>query len=251
MNCADVRKRLLLSERPDKPGVDESRHLSGCSACHAWLRRLVRLERKITELHVPACPVPAGLLEQITESDEAPLVRSPLRPSAGTRSVREVGRQKLALAIALAATLALFTLAWWQWPPRENAGAIASPWPKIIDKRKNEAPTPRERAEVLAGLADELLADAQANGDKPLYVALLAEDFDGLVSDLFIAAQSVPAADRARLADIADRVGRTESAAARLAVEWKAHWPRSVPAISRMAESAREAEKRIRRLTRA
>lgn len=250
MNCADVRQRLLLSERPDKPAVEESRHLAGCSACHAWLRRLVRLERQITELHVPASAVPAGLLEQITEAAEAPLVVRPsLQPSSAMRNVREVGRQKLALASALAATLALFTLAWWLWPPKQTPPA--APWRDPITKRIAAATTLHDRVGVMAGLPNDLLDVAQERGDNPLQIAQVAEDFDKWVSDLVVAASKMSPGDQAQLLPkIADRLKQAGTRAKTLADEWKARRPEAAKSVGQMAESAREAEKRLRGLAR-
>ncbi|MFO0843980.1 MAG: hypothetical protein U0797_16540 [Gemmataceae bacterium] len=250
MNCADVRQRLLLSERPDKPGPEESRHLAGCSSCHAWLRRLVRLERRITELHVPSSPVPAGLLEQIAGSDEVPLVRSPLRPSAKTRSVREVGRQKLALAIALAATLAMFTLAWWLWPPMTTPAALA-PWRDGMDRQVAAATTTPGRVEVMAEVANQLLDVAQERGDNPGQVALAAEDFEKRVGDLVVAARAMSPGDLAHhLPRVLDRLKQAGTRAEGLARQWEARRPEAARSMRQIVESARKAEERLRELAR-
>src|SRR5262249_15014531 len=162
---------------------------------HAWLRRLVRLERQITELNVPDCPVPAGLLERVAEPvARPPLIRPPMQPSTELRSVREVGRQKLALATALAAPPVLFTLAWWRWPP------VVQPPDPIGDKVaeiKKVKHTPAERVEALAKLADELFVLVQkTSGNEPDKVRELAAQFKKLVEkDLFAVALEVPATE--------------------------------------------------------
>jgi hypothetical protein len=264
MNCAIVRQRLLGSERPDKPGPEESRHLATCATCHAWLRRLVRLERKIAELHVPACSVPSTLLEQINEpattsrakapQPPGPLVRPPLQPSAEMRSVREVGRQKLALAFSLAATLALFTLAWWAWPPRPPEKTVEGPSVSQYQTRLRNsllpARTPQERIEVLAALADEFLAEARASADNPAQIAVLAGDYERLVqTDLFEEARAVPAPDRPRvLYPIARRMQEAEKAALELAASWDTRHAEAAKSLRAIAASAREADRRLRRL---
>ncbi len=252
MNCAQVRQRLLLSERPDKPRSAEARHLADCSACQNWLRRLVRLERQITELTVPACPAPAALLEQILRGDSVPaLVRSPIQPSKQVPGVREKGRQKLALACSLAATLALFSLAWWAWPPRSTNPTSNQPaWRARIEQRLQQAATPRDRLVALTGLVEELLADVQEHVDNPRYVANLAEEFDRLVqSDLVDAALQLPVADRpAVLGEVLRDISRSESTAAKLAFEWRTQHPESAKSLEQIARSAREAERRLRRI---
>lgn len=257
MSCTVVRQRLLGSERPDKPGPEESRHLAGCSACHAWLRRLVRLERQISELGVPDCPLPATLLERIAEPVPAPpLVRTPLQPSADLRSVREVGRQKLALAFALAMTLALFALAWWAWPPRSETPAppvVSSPWRKRIDEVRRSTQAASQRVTALANLADEFLDDARGLGEDPAQLEILAREFQELVqSDLFREAQSLPKWERASLLPaIAVQMQRAESKASTLAVAWNAKHAESARSMRQMAESAKESERRLGLLSRA
>jgi hypothetical protein len=54
MNCSAVHTWLLSSERPDLPPVDVAVHLKGCAMCRAWQRRLLRLERSLKRLPVPA-----------------------------------------------------------------------------------------------------------------------------------------------------------------------------------------------------
>lgn len=255
MNCETVRQRLLASERPDQPDRDESRHLAHCRACHIWLKRLVRLERELTRLPVPDCPVPVALLERIgTETPGKPLVRPPLLPASDRRRVREGGRQKLALAISLAATLALFTLAWWAWPPRDPAvqplPGVAPTYSQLRDKRLREANTPGERVLALARLADDFLLQIRDLGNHPEQAASLAEDFHRLVqTDLFEQAQAVPVHQRpVLLLPLAARLRQANSEASRLAADWSRQFPRSVASVQRMADAAAEADRRLRLL---
>jgi hypothetical protein len=257
MTCAAVRERLLASERPDHPGPEESAHLAGCPACHAWLRRLVRLERQLPLVSVPACPPPPALLARILSDSPArkprpPLVRAPL-PFNDPRRVREGGRQKLALAFSLAATLALFTLAWWAWSPRPmEAPATArntSPYDLIV-RTIRQAPTPRDRVRRLADEADKIFAEARENGDDPRRVARLAGYFGRLVNEELVqVAVGVPAAERKEvLTEMADRFHTVDSAASRLAGAWAGRHAESVEPLRQMAASAREATSRLRRL---
>jgi hypothetical protein len=261
MTCAAVRERLLASERPDHPGPEESAHLAGCPACHAWLRRLVRLERQLPLVSVPACPPPPVLLARILSDSPArkprpPLVRAPL-PFNDPRRVREGGRQKLALAFSLAATLALFTLAWWAWSPPPMAAhdnrRSTDPYVVKRDQHLRQAPTPRDRVHALANLADEFFAEAREHEDDPKRVAQLAGYLGRLVEEELVQlAVEVPVAERhAVLTEVAGRFHIVDSEASRLAGAWAGRHAASVEPLRQMATSAREAASRLRRLAQA
>lgn len=260
-SCAAVRQYLLGSEHPDQPGPADARHLAGCPACQAWLRRLVRLERQLPQVRVPSCPPPSALLARIlTEptGDTPPLVRPPL-PQFDQRRVREGGRQKLALALALAATLTLFTLAWWAerpGPTRSHAArgtATVRPYDREIAGRLRPARTPAQRVEALAHWAEEILVGVRTRGHDAGQVAELAERFDRLVrGDLLHFAHEVPAAQReAVLSPVARRLREAESAASHLAAEWARRHPGSVEPVRRIAAAAHEADRRLRVLVEA
>jgi hypothetical protein len=252
MTCAVVRQRLLASERPDQPSPVDSHHLAGCPACHDWLRRLVQLERQLPQLNVPTSLPPAALLGQILrDPNRVPLI-CPRLPSRDQRRVREGGRQKLALAFSLAATLALFTLAWWIWPPQPNNSQQGStrprPWQPVVEGGPMRSP--RERVDALATFAEDYLVKARAHANEPKRLAVLAREFDRLVQDdLFQYAREVPAAQRNEvLSPIADRLGKVEKDASSLAAQWADRHAASVEPIRRIAESAREADRRLRLL---
>lgn len=252
MNCGQIRQRLLESEQPDQPGREESGHLAECASCRAWLKRLVRLEQQITELQVPSSPVPVSFLEQLRQAPVGALVRAPVPPSADARRIREGGRQKLAVASALAATLTLFTLAWWAWPPRGaiEPPSMSSPYPRVVEERLRYATTPRERLEALTDLAEDLLTEVRVYRNDPAQVALLASHFERLVqSDLFESARDLAMSERAQvLSPIVVRLGRAESTASRVAAQWDGRHAESARSLRQMAASAREAERRLRLL---
>ncbi len=255
MTCAEVRHQLLASECPDQPGPEESRHLANCPACHAWLRRLVRLERQIPQLAVPASAPPADLLKQVEAGRPAPpLVRLPAPPHAQRERVREFGRQKLALACSLAASLALFAFAWWAWPPvPANGGREAGGKNSYVRKREKAlepARTPPERVWALTKMAEDIVDQAQAAGDDAAQVAGLAREFDRLVQeDLPREAKQLSPGERAQVLPVlAKRFGDTESKASRLAGALKNNHPASARALEQIARRAAEADQRLRQL---
>jgi hypothetical protein len=177
MKCSTFRNRLLAWDHPDRPPADARAHLDACAACRDWQRRLVRLERQLPRLPVPPSAAKGRVIRQILTAPLAPQ-RSPSAPSA-----RDRGLQKLSLAFALAAALALFTVGWWAWqfegqgpaPARRPAGdpLLASLLQR--DLRLAVAGSARQRVETLADLADDLHGEAL-----PLAHAAAFEELAGL-----------------------------------------------------------------------
>jgi hypothetical protein len=247
MSCTTIRQRLLASERPDQPGAAEAAHLSRCPACRAWLHRLARLEEMLPQLPVPPSEPPAGLLEMLRAAPLRPLVRPTLLPLYPVPR-REGARQKLALAAALAAALALFALGWWALPHTVPPDAPPQDaFRTVVAGRLENARTPHERVAALARLSDELVAEACARpGDARL--AELALHFRVVVMrDLPQHAREVPGTDRAAvLGPVASRLGRVESEVSRLAA--LALRPATATQLRRIAQAARDAERHLRTL---
>ena len=248
MNCSTFRRNLLATDYPSAPTPPEGSHFVACPACSAWHRRLVRLEQRLPNVPVPACPVPASLLAQI---------RTPaLRLAGGTRLAGhrrnlQGGRQKLALAFSLAASLAVFALGWWAWPHLETTRPVASAADSLevrIFSKIQHASTPVERAEALAGLAEEFLAEAIQKPNDPAMLAVLARDFERLVhEELMQHLRQVSPGERRNLAlELSRRLGSIESKASRFAVVWQSRHSQSAAALLRIAASAREADRRLR-----
>lgn len=255
MSCTAVRQALLASEYPELPAADEEAHLRHCPACRAWHARLLQLERQVRRLPLPASAPPAALLAHLRDGSPAPLIQPPRLLDVGPHRRSEGGRQKLALACSLAATLALFTLGWWAWPQPADAPppvtpVAASPWEVARTQRLRLARTPHERLLVVVDLADESLAEARRLGQHPDELARLARHYDRLVQrDLIRLAIELPAADRAVvLAPLAERLRRAESEASRLASEWDRQHAASADSLRQMAATAREADRQLRLL---
>jgi hypothetical protein len=237
MTCATTRERLLACERPDKPGPELSRHLIGCEACQEWLRRLVRLERRIAKRPIEVPPVPAGLFEELEPA--APLVR-PFVPPVPSR--QEGGRRKAALASALAAALLLFAVGWWALP-HLSSGDTATLGGYIArrDARLAKADTAPRRVGALVKLAGEFVAEAKRATPKEAeqlaqYMELCCDDLPTHAEGLRQEEQQV----------VLDALRGLESDATRLAAE--ARSARLAQAYERMAVSVRRADQRIRRM---
>jgi len=126
MNCRRLRRRLLAAERPDRPSAEAQNHLAECPECRAWHGRLTTVERQLSLL--PVAPSSGkdrllALLEIGVKQDMvpavdamAPTVRWPVRELPPRAVIQERGLRKIALAFALAATVAAFAVGLWAWP---------------------------------------------------------------------------------------------------------------------------------------
>ena len=78
MNCKEILRVLLAAEHPDRPSADVRKHLSRCPSCRTWHRRLVRLERHIPQIPVPATDARERLLARLREApvETIPLVQT-------------------------------------------------------------------------------------------------------------------------------------------------------------------------------
>ena len=245
MNCSTLRHNRLAADHPS-PLPLEASHLAECPACSAWHGRLVLLEQRLPSIPVPACPVPPDLLAQI----RTPAVRLAGR-AHHPRNVQG-GRQKLALAFSLAASLAVFAVGWWAWPhfpPARPVAVVADGYRKTVNDKIAGLTTPAARAGALAELADKWFAEASRKSDDPAGLAALAVDFERLVrEDLMDHVGQVSPGERRDLASkLRLRLGHVESEASSLAVEWQSRNAKSVASLRRIAASAREADRRLQK----
>jgi hypothetical protein len=254
MSCISIRQRLLASERPDRPAADAARHVAGCPDCRAWLRRLVRLEQRLSLVPVPPSVPPPALLAMLRSAPADALVKTP----ALLRAVRpraEGGRQKLALAFSLAAALVVFAIGWSIWPhiqPPNRPTEVVFSLPKheaYIIAALKAAQTPPQRVTALTDLADKFFTEAQKNPDDHNQVKVKARHFRRLVQhDLIPHARDVSPGDRPMLKDIASRLGQIEGTAANLAKQWEHTYPDAAREMQKIATDAREAEQRLRQM---
>ena len=260
MSCTTIRSRLLASDRPDQPAAEETHHLAGCPACRAWLARLVRLEQQLLLLPVPLSLPPAALFAQVLKAaPAAPLVTTPasLRPSPYPR--REGGRQKLALALALAAALVLFAVGWWALPHTQSlpphaqptATSKGRPYHQLVAQRLKQASTREKRVVVLADLAEEFLDEVRTHANDPDHIAELARHFTQLVQhDLQrVAGELSPGERNAVLPLVAKRLVLAREKAVHLAAAWEKGRPVAAGSLRQIAAAAAEADRQLRQLT--
>lgn len=249
MSCKSVRRIMMEAERLEPPPAEVRPHLADCADCRAWLRNLSQVERQLPLLPVPATQGKEKLLLRLSEL-------KPSRRSDGIiplpAQIKERALRKVALACALAATVAAFAVGLWLWPkgmPTQMQSGKADPvmaWKAQHDQRLGKARTPRERVQVLVDFAGSLQEEAarlvRTEDDERLEA--LAQYFsDTLPDELVATAQSVPADERAEVVKEArSRLRDTESALERLASQSE---EAAVP-LRRIASAVRDADRRLR-----
>jgi hypothetical protein len=232
MKCSKVQSRLLAAERPDEATAELAHHLARCAACKAVATRLARIERALPLLPVPPSSRRSAFIAKFVqqtpaelpaaESPTLPLVKLVRRPVPA----KERGQRKLAMAVAIAASLAflvtgLLALNSAKDKTRTDAAAAA----RIhYDALLQTARTPGERAEAALGVADELqekvrtLAQAPVPDDKQILD--LATFYDELVKvELKKHVRALPsdASRKMVLQTLEKHLRETESEFARLA----------------------------------
>jgi hypothetical protein len=239
---------LLAAERPDQPGSDVKRHLAECASCRALYRRLVRVEHDIRHIPVPLStrrpafvaqfvqqtPVDLPVAARQTASD-LPMAGQVILPLVKvTRPAtppKERGLRKLAIAIALAASLAIFAVGLWamhvKGPDKPDHMAELR---KKLDTRITYAETSREKAEIVVDFADEVQTEVRTLSQEKVVngkqLADLAKFYRQLVSEdlktqVRAVAQDIKDTKQRRevLTDLAARLQQTESEFAQLAVK--------------------------------
>jgi hypothetical protein len=181
VNCDVIHRRLLALERPDRPPADLRKHLACCSVCRAWHEHLVQLERDVPRLPVPSPKRKNDFFAQLAREPQ-PIRLGMTRPPANGK--RERGMKKMALAVALAASLLVIAGAVWvlnqDHSDNKNRHATGEGKGKenVLEKRLEAYPrwktarTSREKIEVLDSLAIKVeknaIALASANSLKEL-----------------------------------------------------------------------------------
>jgi hypothetical protein len=240
MKCAKIQSRLLAAERPDQPGSDVKRHLAECASCRALYRRLVRIEHDLRHIPVPPSTRRPGFVAQFVQQTPVDLPvaarqTSPDLPVSGQAILplvkvmrpatppKERGLRKLAIAIALAASLAIFAVGLWamhaKGPEKPNEVAVLR---KNLDTRIMVAETSREKAEVVIDIADEVRTRVQnlskektVNGQQladlaKLYRELVSEDLQTQARALALDIKNKKQSPEA-LTDLAKRLHATAS----------------------------------------
>ncbi len=260
MNCTLARQHLLASERPDRPPPAPARHLADCAACRDWLGRLVRLERELAQLPVPPSRPPDRLLEQVLHGpDPAKVIRPPFRLRPNPDAAREQARQKLALAFALAASLMVFAIGWWAWPPTPPPFVKTQPastsdhllaWKTLRDQHLKGARTPAEKVTGLVTLADKLLKRTRNRQDTTEHRVQMANFFKFLGDDLVEEIEvKVSPGERPALAKSArTQLLTIKIDALRFKKEWVAKHGKPDLSLEQIHEAIRRADERLQRI---
>jgi hypothetical protein len=234
MNCQSVQSQILSGASPERLSPEVIQHLRDCADCRLWHARLVRVERALPEVPVPPSHGPGELLRQLLEPQG-----HPVRPSSAR--LREWGRQKVALAFALAASLLVFALGFWVWPHHADSEFRPDSYLARRNQYLGQAHTHGDRVVVLANFADDLLRQARTLEDEAR-LKEVEQSFIRLVRrDLLDYARRVPPEERRTvLNEVANRLRNSESEASRLAADLVGHRADSLRAIARAARAGDE-----------
>ncbi len=268
MNCSTVRNAILALPDPRSVPDPLGEHLAACAACRLWAEQVARLETLLERLPVPPPPTDkkSALVASLTGQRPVESLASPLAPSPARSSApwSRFGGRYATLVGALAAAVLLAWGAWLFWPgpgPKSDRTEVTPehPFLKAIARRNvalARTESPREKFQTLAGLTEDLSAEAVALARvaSPEDLKDIARWFDRVVRDgLIRQAERMPehaltAAERhaefAALArKLADTAARTEGAAVEVA-------PEARTALERIRDSARFGEKKLTELAR-
>ncbi len=261
MNCTVIQRRLLTAEHPEQPPAEIQSHLAQCPSCRLWQRRLIQMERQITQLPVPPSTAKEQFLEIV--KGEGGRRKQPVlvHPSSFLLPPfkKERGLRKLSVAFTLAASLLVFALAWWSWPhnrvvpPEIRRLELAKLEQARLDQRLSSSllvDTPKERIVRLAKLADEIHGEARDLVGNSERLEQWSQFYSRVVGQHLIEqARQLTREDRqAVLADIALRLAKTESDATRLATQCRVSAPRSAAAFHQIALTSQKGERDLREL---
>jgi hypothetical protein len=258
VTCESVHRRLLALESPEAPPADVRLHLEHCPACRSFQEHLVQMEAEVPRLPVPEPARKAAFLRTLRE-DASLLAPPPPRlhmPVPGFR--RERGLRKMAVAVALAASLLVIALGALLWQsgspdiPGHNPDSLARRSP--LEQRLEGMPTwsqakgPRDRVAVLDGLADEVertvvrTRRAVSREEMERQVKFYQEVIDRLTE---IEAKGLSDTERKEVLDpIARRLAAVDSEATRLA---RRH-PEMADSLRQLASVAAEGDRKLRAL---
>jgi hypothetical protein len=256
VNCTVIQRRLLAAERPEQPPAEIQSHLAQCATCRLWQRRLIQMERMISQLPVPPSSAKEQFLERM--KDDGRRMNKPIlvHPSSVILHPfkRERGLRKLSVAFTLAASLLVFALAWWSWPHNPVAPPDSTRYEQTkLEQRLRSSllvDTPKERVVRLAKLAGEIHGEARSLVDNSERLEQWSHFYSRVVSQHLIeqARQLTPEDRPAVLTDIALRLAKAESEATRLATQCKITAPRSAAAFQKIAFVSQKGERDLRSL---
>ena len=236
-----------------RPTTTSRRHLAACASCRALGRRLTLVERQIPRLPVPASSARSAFVRRFLRTG-GPVVLHVPRP--WPTPVKERGLQKLSLAVAIAAVLAVFTLGWWSWPRVLAPTPHPDPsWIVQIHKERDGIRAlvePRERVERLTALTVKLRGQARAltrDGDAE-NLGRLAKVYRELIGgDLMDHARALPPAQCAiALVGARQELIDAESEFRRAANDASLAGASTTGPLQALADAARDGQRNIQAL---
>lgn len=258
MNCTSVRNRILSLTDPRRLPEALRTHVEACPACVAWWKTAAKLERYLELL--PAPPAPAdkkfALIDELTADGQ--VIKSV--PRVADRGPSRIKGKHVAV---LAASLLVAVGGWWVVTrPSTGPQTAAAPKHPLLDKMVQRsktlarAETPAKRLEVLGEMADDLHSETRglARVAGPEELDDLARLFAKVVNGGLVrqAGQMAPhamtAAEKAALlGQLADKLSEAGAEAEKVAREAP---PASQPALKRIADTARDGQKKLRDIAR-
>jgi hypothetical protein len=266
MNCQVVQNKILAEPDPRLLPERLRLHVAGCEACRAWARQAARLEALVEKLPAPAAPSAkkAALVGKLERGE--PIITRPVTTPAAARTPRESRFTEFlrnnALIIGSLAAAILVALGAWALFPRNGPKPEMVVIPddpflnKIVERdvALAKATTPEERLKVLSGMADDLSAQARglARVASPEELRDLAKWYGKVVNDGIVKQADnlptriqAPAEEQARNAALTALTSQLGITAAETDKLLGSVPPESKPALQKIADTAREGQKRI------
>ena len=269
MNCQAIQNRILALPDPRHIPDPLRDHVLACAGCRAWAEQAARLEGLLERLPAPAAPADkkSDLIDDLTR-DPFALPAPARRPfaSPGVSFFRSFVERNAALVGGLAAAVVVALGAWVAF--KNNGGdpqhpvTASTPKHPLLHKVAGRdvelmnATAPTKKLDILAGLAEDISAEARglARIADPDHLRDAARWYDSVVKKGMMAQAervadaplAVPAAARkAQFEALAAKLGATAAETEKIAAEV----PQAAkPTLERIANTAREGEKQLRKM---
>jgi len=278
MNCEQYQRRLLETLDPEDPPDELATHLAACPACRACQRQLIRIER-----HVPLLPIPASegktrfLFRLLNEPGPESAPPPPLHQRHLPWRRLFLGLGGVAAAVALLVGGIVLVGLVIRSPDGNREAPHAGVTPEKPTPSRNtptlapvpesaatlvvrlmecdlvlaQANTPRQRVQTLADLADALRDEARTLGQAAAPEALetVAQMYGKVVREGIVQrAHALPSAERGEVLNpIAARLAQVEHDVEEVA---RNAGPTTAERLRRVALVAREGDAQLRALVR-
>ena len=268
MTCETFQQALTASSDPRRLAADLATHARTCAACAAFRRGLLKLDRLVAQVPVPASSpeVRAAFVAGLATADLPPIIERRLparRDSNGGLSAVWAAREQWQYAAGVAATLAVGVGVWWV-----STGARPNGTPEVAKLRHEllskevrhlaaltKAETPADRVAVWSGWAGDVYAeaksvhkvapDAEMASLSRMYARTVEE---GVVKQAALLSPSLTPAER--LQALADADGKLQAAEADAEALSKEAPPAARGELKRIAGTAKAARARLQLIIR-